>query len=335
METLTRYDLLNRYMQAVRKYLPFGRQTLRQDDILKELSANILSQMEDKEEELGHSLTEGEQAAILKQHGHPMLVASRYSLQQYLIGPALFPAYWYVLKIALVLMVLINGVVNAVLFAVGTNSMGQMLKAWLQLPWIAVITFAWVTIVFAGLEFAVTRYNTQLKIFDSWNPSTLPRMQKSGTKPVPVNALMELAPGVVFLAWWLLLPHHPWMIFGSASRFLAYSTETHRFYLPILCLLVAQLGLDAGGLIYAREAWQKIGKGVAAKCVALIMFAVLLRARTFVRIPDAVGNVVGYQQLAHVLNTCMLIGLKIGAAVVALTLLLDIGRLVWGKMQHR
>src|SRR5262245_9915751 len=92
-------QLLERYLQQVREYLFRGRR----DDIVKELGDNILSQMEDKAQELGRPLTEAEQAAILKQHGHPLVAAARYRrlpLQQ-LIGPSLFPLYWYMLQAAL------------------------------------------------------------------------------------------------------------------------------------------------------------------------------------------------------------------------------------------
>jgi hypothetical protein len=67
-------NLLNRYLQAVARLLPKARR----DDIIAELRANILSQMEDREQELGRALTEDEQAAILRHHGNPTIVAGRY-----------------------------------------------------------------------------------------------------------------------------------------------------------------------------------------------------------------------------------------------------------------
>ena len=67
-------DMLDRYLQAVKFFLP-GKQ---QDDIVRELSENLIARMEDREEELGRPLDEAEQAAILREHGHPMLVAGRY-----------------------------------------------------------------------------------------------------------------------------------------------------------------------------------------------------------------------------------------------------------------
>src|SRR6187455_2593768 len=92
-------DLVDRYVQAVRQHLP----AKQQDDIANELTEDIVSEMSDKQEELGRPLTEAEQEAILKQYGHPYVLAMRYRPQQYLIGPSLFQFYVPALKIALAL----------------------------------------------------------------------------------------------------------------------------------------------------------------------------------------------------------------------------------------
>jgi hypothetical protein len=89
-------ELLDRYLQAVKKHLPWQRQ----DDIIAELRANLEAQLEDKEAELGRPLTKAEAEEWLKQLGAPMQMAARYQPQQYLIGPTVFPIYWYVLKMA-------------------------------------------------------------------------------------------------------------------------------------------------------------------------------------------------------------------------------------------
>ena len=46
-------DLLERYLNAVRFFLP----QKNQDDIVRELSENLISQMEDRQEELGRPLS--------------------------------------------------------------------------------------------------------------------------------------------------------------------------------------------------------------------------------------------------------------------------------------
>jgi hypothetical protein len=79
-------ELLDRYLQAVKKHLLLRRQ----DDIIAELRANLESQLEDKEAELGRPLTTGEAEDWLRTLGPPMMVAARYQTQQYLIGPTLF-----------------------------------------------------------------------------------------------------------------------------------------------------------------------------------------------------------------------------------------------------
>src|SRR6476646_7453187 len=105
-------ELLDRYLQAVRGYLLRNRR----DDIVKELGDNILSQMEDKAAELGRPLNQSEQAAILRQHGHPLLAAARYRrlpLQQ-LIGPTLFPLYWYMLQAVILFVAAFHAVLGVV-----------------------------------------------------------------------------------------------------------------------------------------------------------------------------------------------------------------------------
>src|ERR1700739_2514315 len=88
-------ELLDRYLQAVKKHLPWKRQ----DDIIAELRTNLESQLEEREAELGRPLTQSEAEDWLKQLGPPIQMASRYHPQQYLIGPSLFPTYWYVLRL--------------------------------------------------------------------------------------------------------------------------------------------------------------------------------------------------------------------------------------------
>ena len=90
-------ELIERYLQAVKFALP----QQQRDDIIKELRDNLLSQVEEKEAELGHPLGEDEQAELLKKLGSPMQLASRYRKQQYMIGATMFPIYWKVLKASL------------------------------------------------------------------------------------------------------------------------------------------------------------------------------------------------------------------------------------------
>jgi len=117
-------ELLDRYLVAVGQKLPKPQR----DDIIRELSENILSQFEDKEVELGRPLSEAEQEAILKQVGNPLLVAGRYrqddrslTLGRRIIGPALFPFYVKVLWFNSGVSSLITALVVLALFQAGAR----------------------------------------------------------------------------------------------------------------------------------------------------------------------------------------------------------------------
>jgi hypothetical protein len=147
-------ELLDRYLQAVRKYLPLRRQ----DDIIAELRANMESQIEDRESELDRPLTQGEFDDFLRKMGHPMLVASRYQPQQYLIGPTMFPMYLWVLRIALLWAFIICMIVAAVVTPLTQPGAQAIFDALFRTPGILLQTAAWITLVFAAFEFARTRY---------------------------------------------------------------------------------------------------------------------------------------------------------------------------------
>ena len=88
---LTTQELLDRYIHAVKTVLPPDKM----DDIAAEIRANLESLIEDRAMETGRELRLEEVSAILKKHGHPKVVASRYGDRpgRVLIGPELFPFY--------------------------------------------------------------------------------------------------------------------------------------------------------------------------------------------------------------------------------------------------
>ena len=82
-------NLIDRYLVAVRRHLPRPLQ----QDIVEELAENLRSEAEAMQERLGRPLTSADHELMLKTHGHPWLMASRYLPQQQLVGPALYPYY--------------------------------------------------------------------------------------------------------------------------------------------------------------------------------------------------------------------------------------------------
>ncbi len=255
---------LDRYLQAVKKHLPWQRQ----DDIISELRVNLESQLEEKEAELGRPLTEAEMEAWIKQIGSPLQMASRYLPQQYLIGPALFPTYWYVLRLVFVWATAIYALVNAVLLGLNGVTAVAVAQAFLRLPGVIIMSAGWVTLIFAGLEFAARRYPQQcaplMAKAAGWEPEGLPGLDEldpGHCRPRSyAHAVAEFIFGLLFLAWLLLVPSHPYLLMGPGMYY--YASLSFRlapvwmqFYWAVVALNVIQVAWGAFSLMSGH--WQE------------------------------------------------------------------------------
>ena len=200
-------ELVERYLQAVQFWLP----KRRQKDILAELSDDLRSQVEEKQVELGRTLSATEVEAILQRCGHPMLAGSRYLPQLYLIGPALFPTYWLILKIVLIwiLVPVFVLIIGPIVFFVSSGERLSLFGSLWGSFWItAVAAFCIITLLFAILE----RYQVNVHLFDNWNPSTLPRLRNTPRIPYS-SSIVEIAFSVLAVLWWTNLVQFP-VVYG-------------------------------------------------------------------------------------------------------------------------
>jgi len=222
-------ELLDRYLKAVKFWLP----NEQKQDIIAELSEDIRSQIEDQASELGRSLSDAEVEAILKKGGPPMLVAQRYLPQRYLIGPALFPMYWFVLKLGWLFFFgpwLILGIgVN--LFAGGhfQGLMEPFLRA-------VLINFAAITGVFALIE----RSHAKAGLMTAWSPRKLPTVRDPNRVPRS-SSISELAWYIMLALWWVNVLRIP----AIPGVSMAMAPALSRLYWPILVLILCQ-GIIAG-----------------------------------------------------------------------------------------
>lgn len=115
-------DLIDRYLNAVAAQLPQDERA----DIVAELRDLILSRFEAKEEELGRALTEDEQEAILREIGHPLVVAARYRKgPDSLVGPELFPYWLFGVKAGLLVLGAVYAITLFIRLIGGADDAGQ------------------------------------------------------------------------------------------------------------------------------------------------------------------------------------------------------------------
>lgn len=339
-------ELLDRYLQAVRKHLP-GK---RQEDILAELRANLEAQLEDKEAERGRPLTQAEAEAWLKQLGAPMQMAAHYQPMQYLIGPGIFPTYWYVLRLALTWAFVIYMVVNAVLVATQTPDAEAVATAVAQLPGVLMTVAAWVTLIFAAVEFYAARNPTKCPEFaalgTNWSPASLPPLDPTAGEGRPprsrAHAIAELVFGFLFLVWVLLIPSYPWVLLGPGAHYLKTlpfqcAPVLWLFFWWIVGLNAVQLGWHTIDLV--RGTWQRprpvqhiVFKAIGLAALNVLLFApggaLILLKNAKIEEARWGATVAGWNRGLHtaVLVVCL---------IVALQLLWDLGKVVLGAYRGR
>jgi hypothetical protein len=343
-------ELLDRYLQAVKRHLPWQRQ----DDIIAELRANLEAQLEDKETELGRPLTKEEAEMWLKQIGSPIQVAARYQRQQYLIGPALFPTYAYILKIVLTWATAIYVIASVVTIAaqgLGVSALAgiSLVHVALRLPWIWLINAAITTLIFVVIERAAPHFPEKFRQFGPiadhmagpmtarWSPLDLPPVGADDgdwVKPRSfTRALLHVFSGVLFLAYVLLVPHYPFLLFGPGAWYLhslpyQLAPVWWTFYWWLVAMNAFELAWKIVDL--ARGAWQRPknrAKHLAMHALSLIPLSVLLLAPNHMLF--LLKNPADSVKLGGALaaaNKGTLLGLTIAFAIVAL-------QIVWGIIQ--
>lgn len=217
-------DLFERYLQAVRKYLP----SRGQDDIISELRANLDAQREEREASLGRALTEGEMIDWLKELGPPMQMAARYQPPRYLIGPAIFPLYTQILRYVLLWASVVYVIVNVAQALVQQQDASWIARAVFSLPATLMITATIVTLLFVVLEYVSVRNPEKcpdfMAVASRWSPTSLPPLEKeppAGSRPRTfATALAEFVAEFALLLWVLLIPHYPFLLLGPGVVFL-------------------------------------------------------------------------------------------------------------------
>lgn len=339
-------ELLDRYLEAVKKYLPWERQ----DDILAELRVNLEAQLDEREDELGRPMTQEEAAAWVKQLGPPMQMAAKYHPQRYLIGPGLFPIYWYVLRLVFFWASIIYTVVSVVNLAVNGAGMLEVTAAVLRLPSVLVTAAAWVTLIFAVIEYLAARnpekYGYLVEQSANWVPQALPQLDpNAGTKPkgkakTYAQAVVEVSFHYFFLGWLLLVPKNPFLMLGPAAF---YFTDGPFMVAPVVrtCYWVIV------GLNLVQALWMTInlwtggwrGRGVAlhlvSKSIGLVpMILALAAPPEYVLLRDPMVTGARYGEQIAKANQGMHYALMVVTAIVAIQLVAAVATEVRRRMQR-
>jgi hypothetical protein len=282
-------ELLESYLRAVKRYLPRAQSS----DIIRELSDDLRSQLEEKETVLGRPMTDEEVMAFLKQHGDPMTVARRYrqdspslTIGWELIGPELFPMYLIMLSVNLLITVASVAIILLIVHAPITLDV-------FVFP--VVVQIIVLTLVFIGLNLVRRKYP---------QPWYYPPAELSPLLPIPrAYSVAGLILWTPVLLWWLALPHFPSLILGSDAAHLKLAPTWHNFYVPLLLVLLASISQRVISLFRPGWTWFVPFMRVIVNATgALVLYFLVFKSHALVVVAAAFKGIPQYEQLADTVN---------------------------------
>jgi len=295
--------ILKQYLNSIKLYLPREQR----NDIINELSENLLMQIEETESERGRPLTELEQVAILKKHGDPIAVAGRYGATQrcvtfgrQLIGPALYPIYIWVLWLHWGITFIIH---TYLAISKGTLGAGGFFTGIGGFLIAACIQFVCVTAVFIILDI-YHRKSLHLWCFHLEHLLAIPRWQSG----------VGLVLWAIYSLYWLAVPHFPALIFGATPG-LELAPVWHTFYWPILLLLLAGVMQRVVNLLRPDWSWLQPAVRLVINVISLSLVYFLLTGHPYVLVTDAATASPEAEQVAFGINRFIYWGLVFGFSI--------------------
>jgi len=207
-------NLVDEYLRAVAHMLPKDQR----DDIVAELKDTILTRIEGREAELGRALTDDEIEAVLRDLGHPLVVAARYRPgPQYVVGPALYPYWLFGVTVAISMGLAITALVFVIKALGGGNvaaAFGQATGSGFS---IVINVIGWATIAawlmdYFGVQVRPDQWRVRdlrflsLAFFDfealrvgAKRVADTPRWRRATVG----RAIGMIAYGSIFMLWWL------------------------------------------------------------------------------------------------------------------------------------
>jgi hypothetical protein len=273
-------DLIERYLTTVALLLP----KTQREDITAELRDVLINRLEEREADLGRSLRQDEIAAVLRDFGHPLVVAARYGRQQYLVGPEFYPLYAFAVKVQLAIIALAALVTGVVAAAAHPGEPAHGILAALGTFWNgAIISVGVLTIIAAILQ----RQNVRLKFLERWNPEDLPSTPKR-RRETWFDHVASIIVQTLFVLWWtgvtpLWIPYVSYIpLKAGQSLSLAPAPIWHDLFWPVLGLAVTGIAVRLMKLFGRFRGATAHGADLAVQAATVAVAALALSAGRWV-----------------------------------------------------
>jgi hypothetical protein len=208
-------ELIDAYVKEVGRHLPEKMRA----DLEQEIRSMIEDTLEDESREQGRPVDEVMVVDVLKRLGPPRKMAASYQPPRYLIGPQIFPAYLYILRLVLTYVIVIGVIYIAVSLgltvgqptqvgAAITSSVGQGIQWFINaVIWSAGI----VTLIFAIFQWVAPTFKADEELFDPRKLKTEPDLERIK----PAGLIVEI--GLTLFALILFIFFPQWLGIGTLN----------------------------------------------------------------------------------------------------------------------
>jgi hypothetical protein len=295
-------QLLDRYVTAVKFWLP----KKQRDDIAAELAANLQAEIDDRAAELGRVLTDNEIAGLLKQHGSPMVMASRYQEQnrtvtfgRQLIGPVVFPFYWIAIKVTLVLL-LITGIIPIFLVDTHGPPFAGFGYALVRIVRFALPTLVFMTLLFAVIDFCLRKFHFLEKWRANWDPRKLPPADRQAKQVRRSSSIAGIIIQSIFIVWWWNHASIPYLTVTNAGAQVHFAPILTTLHLPILIIMFINLAQHWINLAEPSWRWLPPLTGLVTSVLGLIILYPLLGTSPLISIIEPNGLPISAHETAEI-----------------------------------
>lgn len=315
-------DLIERYLAAIARRLPAAKA----DDIIAEICDDLLTRQEAREDALGRPLDRKEVAALIKDMGHPLVIASRFRPQQYLVGPDAFPFFVATLRIVAIFLALVFAIDAASGIVFGhADALHAIARAFGNILSSAMLVFGTVVAVFYALE----RGGFPADHLAKWRPQDLPEVKDK--QPNPWGSAFEVAIGVYFILWWCAVVPLPYYYTDVKGLTLTPDPLWATIWWPVLALMVARLVYNI--VQWLRPRWKavRVALSLATAAGGLALLGVIYQAGHWL---TAVSTTVPGAKLADI-DRAVNVGIRWAIVVVGVIWVIQCLKELWAVATTR
>jgi hypothetical protein len=316
-------DLFARYAAEVGRHLPWrGR-----DDIEREIAATLADRLDDRMGAAGRAATVNDAVALLKESGHPRKAAASYLADTHLIGPALYPLFLLVCRVALpVLAAVLIGALTLSAALAADPSVGfleHLVRILGSTVGGVVQAFGVIVVVFAALERADARKAAAagLPAEGTWDPRTLPRVQP-GSKIKISDQIIAIVGNTIVLAAVVLLPRFAVLNLSPAGRSVMVAVLSEGFLrlLPVVMgVAIAQIVAAVFLLTRRSHTGATIAVSTAVKVLSIAAAGIYLTVYPYVLAGSGLpaGAALGIEVMNTIIRVGCILGIVFGSIEIA------------------